>query len=118
MSREKMYQEFGLGSLQLRRWYRELCLFYKISKKHPKYLFNLIPVRIDHMLQDLWAILSLLRQIITFLKILFFHLLLETLKVFQSLRKDYLILYNFPQIPFSIVTILKELNLLQGLESV
>ena len=67
MSREKMYQELGLGSLQLRRWYRELCLFYKIFKnEHPKYVFNLIPVRIDHMLQDLWAIFSLLRQIITF----------------------------------------------------
>ena len=45
-SREKIYQELGLESLQLRRWYRKLCLFYKVFKnKHPKYLFNLIPVR-------------------------------------------------------------------------
>ena len=28
-SREKLYQELGLGSLQLRRWYRKLCCFYK-----------------------------------------------------------------------------------------
>ena len=45
-SREKIYQELGLESLQLRRWYRKLCLFYKIFKnEHPKYLFHLIPVR-------------------------------------------------------------------------
>ena len=46
MSREKIYQELRLESLQLRRWYRKLCLFYKVFKnEHPKYLFNLIPVR-------------------------------------------------------------------------
>ena len=45
-SREKIYHELGLDSLQLRRWYRKLCLFYKVFKKeHPKYLFNPIPVR-------------------------------------------------------------------------
>ena len=45
-SREKIYQELGLESLQLRRWYRKLCLFYKVFKnEHPKYLFNLIFVR-------------------------------------------------------------------------
>ena len=45
-SREKAYQELGLESLQLCRWYRKLCLFYKVFKnEHPKYLFNLIPVR-------------------------------------------------------------------------
>ena len=44
-SREKIYQELGLESLQLRRWCRKLCLFYKVFKnEHPKYLFNLIPV--------------------------------------------------------------------------
>ena len=46
MSREKIYQELGLASLQLRRWYRKLCLFYKVFKnEHPKYVSNLIPVR-------------------------------------------------------------------------
>ena len=45
-SKEKIFQELGLDSLQLRRWYRKVCLFYKIFKiLHPKYLFNLIPVR-------------------------------------------------------------------------
>ena len=29
-SREKLYHELGLESLQRRRWYRKLCLFYKI----------------------------------------------------------------------------------------
>ena len=31
-SREKMYQELGLESLQQRRWYRKLCLFFKVYK--------------------------------------------------------------------------------------
>ena len=43
-SREKIYQELGLESLQSRRWYRKLTMFYKIYKnKSPFYLFNLIP---------------------------------------------------------------------------
>ena len=43
-SREKLYQELGFESLQQRRWYRKLCLFFKIIKNQsPKYLFELIP---------------------------------------------------------------------------
>ena len=43
-SRENIYQELGLESLQSRRWYRKLTMFYKIYKnKSPFYLFNLIP---------------------------------------------------------------------------
>ena len=43
-SREKLYQELSLESLQQRRWYRKLCLFFKIIKNQsPKYLFELIP---------------------------------------------------------------------------
>ena len=42
-SREKLYQELGLESLQLRRWYRKLCCFYKIYyKQAPGYLTELI----------------------------------------------------------------------------
>ena len=41
-SEEKLYLELGLGSLQLRRWYRKLRMFYKIYKS-PQYLFKLIP---------------------------------------------------------------------------
>ena len=45
-SREKLYQELGLESLQLRRWYRKLCCFYKIyNKQAPGYLTKLIPTR-------------------------------------------------------------------------
>ena len=43
-SREKLYQELGLESLQQRRWYRKLCYFFKLTKnKSPKYLLNYIP---------------------------------------------------------------------------
>ena len=35
-SREKLYQELGLESLKSRRWYRKLCLFFKLKEnKHP-----------------------------------------------------------------------------------
>ena len=43
-SREKLYQELGLESRQLRRWYRKLCCFYKIyNKKAPGSLIEPIP---------------------------------------------------------------------------
>ena len=43
-SKEKLYQELSLESLQLRRWYRKLGTFYKIYiNKSPQYLFKLIP---------------------------------------------------------------------------
>ena len=43
-SREKIYQELGLESLQQRRWYRKLCLFIMVYKNLcPKYLFDIIP---------------------------------------------------------------------------
>ena len=42
-SGKKNYQELGLESLQQRRWYRKLCLFFKIYKNQcPKYLFDII----------------------------------------------------------------------------
>ena len=45
-SKEKIYQELGFESLRARRWYRQLCVFYKVLKnEHPQYLFNSIPVR-------------------------------------------------------------------------
>ena len=62
------------------------------------------------MLPELKASFPLLRQSITFSKILFFHLLLlngitqtpilGTLGLFQSFRKKYLISYDLPQILF------------------
>ena len=54
-SKEKLYQELDLESLQLRRWYRKLGMFYKIYKnKSPQYLFKLIPEmkKPMHMLQE------------------------------------------------------------------
>ena len=44
-SKEKLYQELGLESLEKRLWYRKLCYFYKIfNKQSPIYLLNVIPV--------------------------------------------------------------------------
>ena len=44
-SREKLYQELGLETLQLRCWYRKLCCFYKIlTSQSPKYLYSIIPI--------------------------------------------------------------------------
>ena len=43
-SKEKIYHELGLESLEKRRWYRKLCCFYKIFRSQsPQYLFNIIP---------------------------------------------------------------------------
>ena len=43
-SRETFYQELGFKSLQQQRWYRKICLFYRMMKNQsPKYLFELIP---------------------------------------------------------------------------
>ena len=45
-SREKLYQELGLESLQLRRWYKKLYCFYKIYNKQASgYLTKPIPTR-------------------------------------------------------------------------
>ena len=41
---ESLNQELGLVTLQYKRWYRKLCLFYKIvSNQSPSYLFDYIP---------------------------------------------------------------------------
>ena len=43
-SKEKMFEELGLESLQHTRWYKKLCCFYKILKdQSPKCIFNIIP---------------------------------------------------------------------------
>ena len=43
-SKEKLFEELGLESLQHRQWYRKLCCFYKILKdQSPKYIFNITP---------------------------------------------------------------------------
>ena len=46
-SKKKLYQELGLESLQHRRWFCKLCIFYKIFKnKYPRYLYELLPLQI------------------------------------------------------------------------
>ena len=85
-SREKIYQELGLESLQLRRWYRKLCLFYKVFKnEHPKYsffIFHLIPVRCTLYATRTESNIPLIKTkhkfffFFFFTKILFLHLLL------------------------------------------
>ena len=43
-SKEKLYQELGLESLQLRRWYHKIIHLYKILKNQsPRYLYDIIP---------------------------------------------------------------------------
>ena len=43
-STKRIYQELGSESLQNRRWFRKLSVFYKIVKEQsPKYLYDLIP---------------------------------------------------------------------------
>ena len=129
-SKEKIYQELGLGSLQLCRCYGKLFLFYKVFKnEHPKCLFNVILVRSTSYATRTVSNIPLYKTKQNFFKNYFFlHLLLlnekietpvlQTLRVFQSLRKKYLISYDLPQVLFLIVTILKKLNALQDLDSV
>ena len=71
-SREKLYQELGLESLQRRRWYRKLSLFYKIFKENKAvYLFNLIPTKIQTMTPRIQIKLLYFVLNITLSKILF-----------------------------------------------
>ena len=37
-SKEKLYQEIGLESLQLRQWYRKICGFYKIYQSAMRHI--------------------------------------------------------------------------------
>ena len=43
-SRDSLYQELGLESLRVRRWYRKMVFFYRIvNELAPKYLTNILP---------------------------------------------------------------------------
>ena len=110
-SREKIYQELGLESLQLRRWYRKFCLFYKVFKsEHPKYLIYLIPVRCTSYATITESNIPLIKTKHNFFKNSFFPSAiiewnnldpnLRNSRVFESLRKKYLTLYDLPQILF------------------
>ena len=44
ISKENICQELGLEPLQIRQWYRKLCLFHKIYKNQsPSSLYDIIP---------------------------------------------------------------------------
>ena len=88
-SREKIYQELGLESLQLRRWYRKLCRFYKVFKnEHPKYLFNLIlPVRSSPYATRTVGNIPLIKKKHNFFKNYFFPSIIEWNNFDPNLRK-------------------------------
>ena len=45
----KLYDELGLESLKFRRWFRKLCLSYKIKKIGlPEHLFSVMPQSNPH----------------------------------------------------------------------
>ena len=121
-SREKIYQELGLESLQLRRLYRKFCLFYKVFKnEHPEYLFNLIPVRSTTYATRTVGNIPIIKTKHNFFKNSFFPFaIIEWNNLDPNLRNSTSILVfkekilNFirpSSIFFLIVTILKELNL-------
>ena len=44
--KERLYDELGLESRQLHRWFKKLCYFYKLYKhESPQYLFKLMSLR-------------------------------------------------------------------------
>ena len=87
--KEKIYQDLGFESFRVRRWYRKLCLFYKVlNNELPQYLFNLIPVR--HKLYPTRNALNipLLNKNHNFFKdLLFPSTIIEWNKLYPGLRK-------------------------------
>ena len=118
-SREKIYQELGLESLQLRRWYRKLCLFYKVFKnEHPKYFFHLIPVKSTLYATRTVGNIPLIKAKHNFFKNSFFpSAIIEWNNWDPNLRNSKSISILKEKILNLIFTILKELNLLQDLDS-
>ena len=80
-SKEKIYQELGLELLQIRRWYRQLCLFYKIYKDQcPFYLYNIIPATNTHHTFRNSDEISYFKTKHNFFKNSFFSLVMEQIK--------------------------------------
>ena len=72
-SREKLYEELGLESLQLGRWFRKLFFFYKLfNSEHPNSLFKLIPLRSSNYITRNIHNIPLLKTRHAFLKNSFF----------------------------------------------
>ena len=54
-SQTKLYRELGLELLRSRRWFRHLCILYKIKTAGlPPYLNNLLPKVIKHEILRTW----------------------------------------------------------------
>ena len=88
-SKEKIYQELSLESLQIRRWYRKLCLFYKIYKNQsPSYLCNIIPTTNTHYTLRNFDKIPHFKTKHNFLKNSFFpSVIIEWNKLDSSLRR-------------------------------
>ena len=127
-SRKKIYQELRLESLQLRLWYRKLCLFSKVFKnEHPMYLFHLIPVRCTSYATRTESNIPLIKTKHYFFKNSFFPSAIiewnnldanlsnsNSISVFKEKILNFI--YDLPQILFLIFAILKKSNLLQDLD--
>ena len=77
-SREKLYQELGLASLKSRRWYRKLCLFFRLKKRINIALTSLIwfPKSYQHGLPETITTSLYLMLNMNTSETLFFHPLL------------------------------------------
>ena len=74
-SREKLYEEPGLESLQLRHWFRKLSCFYKLfNSEHPHNLFKLISSRSSSYVTKNIHNIAFFKTRHTFLKNSFFPL--------------------------------------------
>ena len=88
-SRENFCQELGLESLQLRHWYRKLCLFSKVFKnEYPKYLFHLIPVKCTPYVTRTESNIPLIKTKHNFFKNSFFSIVIEWNNLDPNIRNS------------------------------
>ena len=77
--KEKLYDELGLESRQLHRWFRKLCYFYKLYKhEYPQYLFKLMSLRQSSYATKYTENIPLFKTKHNFSKILFLRQLLSS----------------------------------------
>ena len=89
-SREKLYEELGLESLQIRCWFRKLSCFYKLfNSEHPHYLFKLIPSRSSSYVTRNRHCIPFFKTRHTFLKNSFFpSTIIEWNKLYHNIRNS------------------------------
>ena len=104
-SREKLYNELGLEYLNLRRWFRRLCLFFKIFKdQSPSYLYNIIPPQRNmYSLRNMDNIPLMGCRTETFSNSFFPYVISEWNKLDPDIRS----LDSFPQFRMSILNIIR-----------